>query len=590
MRRNGKSIAAALLVCALALAPVLTGCGAAEKGKDAQTSPEPASVQEPERKEQAGDAAEAGKTAAPKEEKSNAGRFGKAGKTEKGGTAEYVRPYEDAYAAYLQVLREQEEGISNYDWQRAGEPRSVNVLDICGDETPELILIAAEDLGGDLGYCASDLKIYTYENGAVRSVYDDVFDVEVGGGFYYVLFQLKGGNSLYAYKSYGDEWWTEEIACFVPDGGELRQQSVMSLTSRPNEDYSDTIREYLLDGTEVDEETFGAEWDAAVDSIETVVMRKEERYDFQDLSYMPGSRLYSSAMGFRDAVILLKGADREATRAVMERGYRDGMETAVLYGVDDEGDPVWNREFSRLEGMQISGYWDYGAGPAGYLVGLDGIVACIDVATGEYVWTYEAGRGCGQIGGDGSLYLALGEAGNHIVALDVNGSLLFDRGYAGYCFWGGFAFTADGNLCFYDVYDDYTGREGLTLTIDGRTGEPVGEPVEPEEICAIAYSWDTDADEYVFRVEPLVPDVYPSPPEWSWYVEGDEGCWELLRVEEFLVLRPLRDTTGQVLYLTADFYVEGIERIISCRFTFLEKQGTFVPVFNDAVQWDNGRF
>ncbi len=376
--------------------------------------------------------------------------------------------FEEAYAAYFRILKDHQDVISDYSWQRYGEPRAVSLLDVCGDDTPELIFVASDEFEG--ANCSS-LRIYGFGDGQAFPIFEQSWDNEVGGGFYYVLFRRSGEKDLYAYQSYGDEWWNYEIARFTETENGIKLLPQLRECIHPNEDYTETVHEYEISGSPAEENVFRAEWDAVVASMDTVVMRKEEIYDFQDLSYLPGYELPIDGMNYREAASFLKGPGRQGKCVIMEHGWQNGMETASLYGLDEDADPVWFLEFRPLEAVQISGYWDYGWTSSGYVVGLDGVICCFDAANGEVIWSMELGRGGGQIDDLGNLYLTLGESGSRIVGIDESGTLLFDKSYPELMFWGEFSFTDDGDLSFSDVYAPEAGLGAATVTMDARSGE-----------------------------------------------------------------------------------------------------------------------
>lgn len=121
-----------------------------------------------------------------------------------------------AYRAYLALLEQERDNINRYDWQKfsfeggtSDVSRPVVLCDVWGDENPELIYIKCTD-----EFWQSTLNIVSYENGALRILYDQSWDCQVAGGVYYYLFQLQGDKTLYSFLSAGDEWWSYSYAPF----------------------------------------------------------------------------------------------------------------------------------------------------------------------------------------------------------------------------------------------------------------------------------------------------------------------------------------------------------------------------------------
>lgn len=136
----------------------------------------------------------------------------------------------DAYAAYLDILAANREGILGYEWQKgmifdediwesvpAGEPTPVAFADVWGDDTPELIFLSALAYDGFL--YGAELHVYTWENGASRELYGETtLDSKVGGGENYRLFQTEGGKSLWLYTEFETDTLWETYLQFSAEG------------------------------------------------------------------------------------------------------------------------------------------------------------------------------------------------------------------------------------------------------------------------------------------------------------------------------------------------------------------------------------
>ncbi len=135
-----------------------------------------------------------------------------------------------ALRAYLDVLAENREAILGYDWQKgmvyseeyyetlpAGVTEGVAIVDVWGDETPELIYLTAKEDNG-LRYEAV-LHVCAWDGGAVRELRgEDMLDWQVGGGMLYRLFQTQDDKSLWLYSIEYHEGYDETYTRFTTEG------------------------------------------------------------------------------------------------------------------------------------------------------------------------------------------------------------------------------------------------------------------------------------------------------------------------------------------------------------------------------------
>ncbi len=107
---------------------------------------------------------------------------------------------EEAYAAYLAELEEQEELIDAYvSWyEGVAEIRPVAVADVWGDSTPELFYVAADEAHP---YAASWLNILTWQDGQLVPLLRESWDFFAGSNLSYTVFQAEDG-ALWADTSY----------------------------------------------------------------------------------------------------------------------------------------------------------------------------------------------------------------------------------------------------------------------------------------------------------------------------------------------------------------------------------------------------
>lgn len=100
------------------------------------------------------------------------------------GAAE-VKSY---FEAYLKVLEENRNGILKYNWQENDYGKKLTPIafvDILGDNTPELLFVAAEPPD----YYWATLYIYTYENEFAHQVFSQFIAGGAGGALHYTIFQ-----------------------------------------------------------------------------------------------------------------------------------------------------------------------------------------------------------------------------------------------------------------------------------------------------------------------------------------------------------------------------------------------------------------
>ena len=166
---------------------------------------------------------------------------------------------EDVYAAYREILLANQTDIESYDWQFYGDEAvnnaPVSFADIDADGIPELFYVTAPI--NEYGYSIEAIMhICTCENGAAREIYSCTADWQAGGGVRYCLFTTDDGK-IYLYYSSGDESWTNTWYLLSKnENGELNTYVTAMKHSGPNEDYSEYIVNYYIDGEETDEGTY----------------------------------------------------------------------------------------------------------------------------------------------------------------------------------------------------------------------------------------------------------------------------------------------------------------------------------------------
>lgn len=207
-----------------------------------------------------------------------------------------------AYRAYAELLEQEKEYIDLYTWQkgyygstrekpeytRDNEPKPVVLADIYGDELPELIYVSgyvSEEMPNAC-YC-TDLHIVTYRDGAAIELYCRSWDYNVAGGFHYCLFQRDTDKTLYAFESYGDDYWINEYVRFAEEDGELVEKDDLKYDRHPDYDnivdgYLNSIDKYTLDDVEISENDYLSMQKELTDSTSTVLMYSS--YISEDMS------------------------------------------------------------------------------------------------------------------------------------------------------------------------------------------------------------------------------------------------------------------------------------------------------------------
>ena len=159
----------------------------------------------------------------------------------------------EAAAAYERVLEDNMTDLLEYRQiytaDGSGATRGIALVDIMGDETPELIFVADD---GSL----PRLEIYSYIDGsAVRMLRHEVWDMQKSMETLYCLYQIDGMKDLFAAKAYDENgyyhWYSEdgvtltEESLLSPAVYDVRESSYylndMQITS---EQYEDWLREF----------------------------------------------------------------------------------------------------------------------------------------------------------------------------------------------------------------------------------------------------------------------------------------------------------------------------------------------------------
>lgn len=163
--------------------------------------------------------------------------------------------------AYAEKLGISYYNLSYYYWQFdyeyndwgsriIGENPVIAITDVNNDGWDELLIVSAADYNS---YEAS-LDIYSVDdNGELITTYSGSIDLAVAGGTSYYLFKGTDGI-LYGYSHVADEGIEGSYFRIVGKGdGSMEKEEIVSFAKMPNDDYSDTISTYYIDGAEIDE-------------------------------------------------------------------------------------------------------------------------------------------------------------------------------------------------------------------------------------------------------------------------------------------------------------------------------------------------
>ncbi len=248
------------------------------------------------------------------------------------GTAPAPAPekpnYDEALAAYLEILEKNREAILGYDWQYgevfdedayravpAAVPTPVAFADVWGDEAPELVYLAVEEQEG-WPYGAG-LHVCTWENGEGRELElpsDVVLDGQVGGGSNYRLFQTDGDKGLWIYQIYNgegyDEYYTHLTAEGAPEAQFTCSHSAWPAADESQPDGWGVEEKWQKLGANCTQESYEAAVPAEAAQAAGLLMRNAMYYEYMDDVETPeGAFAYpqGSAMSYNEAVEYLRG-------------------------------------------------------------------------------------------------------------------------------------------------------------------------------------------------------------------------------------------------------------------------------------------
>ena len=224
-------------------------------------------------------------------------------------TEEPKPDYSAAYAAYLDVLQKNEPFILSYNWQRADldntepVPRPVTFEDVYGDETPELLFMRETDDEDTQYHFKASLVVDTYEDGNIKTLYNEPLDLAVAGGTCFCVFVGKD-KTLYIYDSIGDEGVEYHYTRLNASGGALTPAQKLSHSCYPNDDYTAFVDTYYIDEVEVPHEDYEKIRSAWFDNADKILLTSANDDDFLiNFEREHGSE----ALAYADATSALQG-------------------------------------------------------------------------------------------------------------------------------------------------------------------------------------------------------------------------------------------------------------------------------------------
>ena len=288
---------------------------------------------------------------------------------------------QEAYAAYLDVLTAKREEILGYDWQKglrydadifetvpAGETTGVALADVWGDETPELLFLAAPEQDG-LRYVAQ-LHVYTFDGQIAREILGGVdLDGQVGGGMNYRLFQTSADKGLWIWSMWYSEGWDESLRHYAADGA-MEPVLTAGHSGYPVEqgDANWAIEEtWQLNDEACDQAAYDAAVPARSEQAAGLLMRnlfyEEYDEDVEPTGEADGFSPSGTAMRCDDAVAYLRGELGIAAEEMDEAAFFAALPSAFSFLSGVGG---WSSDLTlRDDGSFTGTYHDSDMGDAG---------------------------------------------------------------------------------------------------------------------------------------------------------------------------------------------------------------------------------
>ena len=135
--------------------------------------------------------------------------------------------------AYLQILTANQAGIEGCE-KTFDFDNNVAIADICGDSTPELILVTDPDPNYD-GLHSADLCLYSMIDGQAVQVLKETYILDQEAGSDFALVKLSGGG-FYVIRSQSGQQpmdWNESVSQYTLAGGQLSAAYTLSYAVEP---------------------------------------------------------------------------------------------------------------------------------------------------------------------------------------------------------------------------------------------------------------------------------------------------------------------------------------------------------------------
>lgn len=222
--------------------------------------------------------------------------------------SETDRIIDEAFQAYYKIIKKKKDTLdvpfANWDKSMPEVPRqTVAILNVWGDEIPELILAEAEHVE-DIYNIIEPLSIYTYENGKTKKIFERKVDLE-GVDFIYYNLMLTNTNELYLYEVSGCDRGYGTWSHLLSNGKQTEKIEMIKIDGYEADIPYDTF--YDSNNKEITSVEF-YDWKSKFDTSVTCSVFSNTSHDYGD----------SIGMNYREAV--------EFFENWKENGLTDGIE------------------------------------------------------------------------------------------------------------------------------------------------------------------------------------------------------------------------------------------------------------------------
>ena len=292
-------------------------------------------------------------------------------------------PLDIAYSAYLDEIIAKRGEILSYNWQKGmvydgeeygfvpyGQTDSVAIIDIWGDELPELIYTCATVYDG-YNSTTAELHIKTIDDGELVEIYSESgLDTVAGGGMIYRLFNTEGSKGLKTYKEFYSEGIDVEYKEFStePIDGSLGPVHVSSYRKYLDEKGENWIEEWYVDGEKSDNKTYDASIPSEEEQASGLIMRNFETFEYDNDIQPPESHTTEfpqkgKSMTYDEAVSMLR--EKLGIEIDMEVDEREFFESLPSF-IFASGVGGWSTDLTvNIDGSFDGSYHDNEMGDTG---------------------------------------------------------------------------------------------------------------------------------------------------------------------------------------------------------------------------------